>query len=126
MCGVTEGSRPARKIARPRWGLLYGLVFSVLAVLGAVEILVAPGAWRTALQCGLGLGAVGTMALWVRWSREALDQQDWCACAAATMTVQVIPSCRPEPPVAPAVPPRPCTRLVDREADASLARSARR
>jgi len=37
------------------------------------------------------------MALWARLNRRALDQLGWCECAAATITVRVIPSDRPEP-----------------------------
>jgi hypothetical protein len=36
------------------------------------------------------------IALWVRGNRAALDQQDWCECAADTLTVRVIASRRPE------------------------------
>src|SRR3989442_13198100 len=39
----------------------------------------------------------GAMALWTRLNRRALDQLGWCECAAATITVRVIPSDRPEP-----------------------------
>ena len=37
------------------------------------------------------------MALWTRLNRRALDQLGWCECAAATITVRVIPSRRPAP-----------------------------
>jgi hypothetical protein len=36
------------------------------------------------------------IAFWIRVNRVALDQQDWCECAADTLTVRVIPSRRPD------------------------------
>ena len=83
MCDVTPRSGRSRAIPRPRWGLLYGLVTLMLAALAGVSA-------QTALQCGLALSGFGAMALWVRLNRTALDQQDWCECAAEKISVRVI------------------------------------
>ena len=90
MCDVTPRSGRSRAIPRPRWALLYGLVTLMLAALAAVEIAISPGAAQTALQCGLALSGFGAAALWVRLNRMALDQQDWCECAAEKISVRVI------------------------------------
>lgn len=98
MCDATARSGRARTTPRPRWGLLYGLATLMTAALAAVEIVASPGTERTALRCGLALGGFAAMAVWVWLNRVALDQQDWCECAASTITVRVIPSRQPEPP----------------------------
>jgi len=69
----------------------------MLAGLSAVEFAASPGTAQTVLRCGLALGGFGAMALWARLNRMALDQQNWCDCAAERMTVRVIVSHRPEP-----------------------------
>ncbi len=94
MCDVTARSRRARTPPPPRWGRLYGLTAVFLGALIAFEMLATPGAVRTALQCGLALGGFGAMGLWARLNRVALDQQDWCECAATKITVRVIRSRR--------------------------------
>src|SRR5712691_9300795 len=81
MCDVTPRSGRSRAIPRPRWGLLYGLVTLMLAALGPAQ---------TVLQFGLALSGFGATALWVRLNRMALDQQDWCECAAEKISVRVI------------------------------------
>lgn len=97
MCDVTAGSGGSRPGPHPRWGLLYGLAALTLAALAAVEVVVSPGAARTVLRCGLALCAFAAMAVWARSNRVALDQQDWCACAAEKTRVRVILSHGPEP-----------------------------
>jgi hypothetical protein len=82
---------------RPQWGKLYTIVALMLAALVAVEIAVAPGLTERGLECGLVLGGFGAMAVWARRNRTALDQQDWCDCAGAKVTMRVIPSRRSEP-----------------------------
>ena len=90
MCDVTPRFGRSRATPRPRWGLLYGLVTLMLAALAAIEIAMSPGSAQTALQCGLALSGFGAAALWVRLNRTALDQQDWCECAAEKISVRVI------------------------------------
>ena len=90
MCDMTPRSGHSRAIPRPRWGLLYGLVTLMLAALAAVEFAMSPGSAQTALRCGLALSGFGAMARWVRLNRMALDQQDWCECAAEKISVRVI------------------------------------
>jgi len=97
MCDVTGRSRLAQRTSRPRWGLLYATTALMLAALAAVEFVASPGTGQTLLRSGLVLGGFGAMALWARLNRRALDQLGWCECAAATITVRVIPSDRPEP-----------------------------
>ncbi len=69
----------------------------MVGALVAVEIGASPGVARTTLECGLAFGGFAAMALWVRSNRTALDQQEWCACAAEQITVHVILSRRAEP-----------------------------
>ena len=87
-------------IARPRWIALYGIATLGLAALAVTEI-AAAAIVRPALESVVGGGAFLAIALWLRTNRGALDQQDWCECAADTMTVRVIPSRRLEKPRSP-------------------------
>lgn len=97
MCNVTVRAAGARRTSRPRWRLLYGCTFVMLGSLVVVEVVTAPSALRTALRCSVALGGFFAMGLWVRLNRAALDQHAWCACAAETITVRVIPSRRRAP-----------------------------
>jgi len=87
-----------RAVTRPRWRVLYVAVCLPLATLGIVEVAAVPAPVRTLLRLALVLVAVAAMAAWVRANRAALDLQDWCACAASTITVRVIESQRPSAP----------------------------
>ncbi len=97
MCDATARGARAWQTPRPLWTLLYGLAFLTVGALAAAEIVPLPGAWHVTLRCGFGFGGFAAMAWWVRSNRAALDQQDWCACAAEKITVRVIPSRRPAP-----------------------------
>jgi hypothetical protein len=77
---------------RPRWGWLYAVALAPLGALAVVETAAPPSPLRTLLRWTLALGAVVGIALWRRANRAALDLQDWCACARATMTARVVPS----------------------------------
>jgi hypothetical protein len=70
-------------------------------MLGIVEVTAPPAPVRTLLRLALVLGTVAAMAVWVRANRAVLDLQDWCACAASTITVRVIESRWPSPPLDP-------------------------
>jgi hypothetical protein len=74
--------------------VLYGTVLTTVVALAMVEI-VAPSALRTLLDGAVAFGAFAGMAFWGRSSRVAFDLQEWCDCAAETMTVRVIESRRP-------------------------------
>ena len=87
-----------RAVTRPRWRVLYWAVCLPLAMLGTVEVAAPHTPVRTLLRLALVLGAVAAMAVWVRANRAALDLQEWCACAASTITVRVIESQRPAAP----------------------------
>jgi hypothetical protein len=100
MCQTTS-----RAIGRPRWGWLYGATLLPLAALAVVEMTIPPNLLRTVLRYTLALTALAGMALWLRLQRAALDLQDWCECAASTITVRVIQSHRPAPRPAPLAPP---------------------
>ena len=63
-----------------------------LAGLAVGESVGVPDAVRTVVCCTIVLGGFGMMALWVVWNRLALDQQVWCECAAAKVTVRVVAS----------------------------------
>src|ERR1700694_3881453 len=96
MCARGSVSRRAGgTMARPRWTVLYGIAACGLAAVAVTEIAVAAMV-RPALESVIGAAAFVAIALWLRTNRGALDQQDWCECAADTMTVRVIPSRRPE------------------------------
>ena|SRR2546425_9626928 len=97
MCDVTVQSGLAQRTSRPRWGLLYGLMALMIAALAAAEVVVTPGRAQTVLQCALALGGFSAMALWARLNRRALDQEDWCECAASKVSVRVIGSRRRAP-----------------------------
>ena len=97
MCDMTARTGRPGTTPRPRWGRLYGLAGLTLAALATVEVFPSSGPPLTALRCGLALGGLVAMAVWARSNRVALEQQDWCDCAAETITVRVIPSRRPEP-----------------------------
>ena len=77
-------------------------------MLGVVEVAAPSAPVRTLLRLALVLGAVAAMAVWVRANRAALDLQDWCECAASTITVRVIelrwPSATPRSDPFPASP----------------------
>lgn len=96
MCDWTLLAESA--VTRPRWRVLYGVVCPPLAMLGIVEVAAPPAPVRTLLRLALVLGVVAAMAVWVRTNRAALDLQEWCACAASTITVRVIESPRPSAP----------------------------
>jgi hypothetical protein len=64
---VDRTSRP------PRWGALYSLAASMLALFGVVDTFVTPWAWRRTLELALIILAFGTIHLWVRANRRALD-----------------------------------------------------
>ena len=68
----------------------------MLAALAIAEMLVAPGAELTALQCGVVVASFAGIVGWTRRNREALDRMDWCDCAGARVTMRVIPSHRSE------------------------------
>jgi hypothetical protein len=81
-------------IERPRWGWLYGTVLPPLAGLAVVEAAGPPNLIRTVLRSVLALTVLVGMALWVRANRAAFDLQEWCDCAASTITVRVVESRR--------------------------------
>ena len=105
MCAPGSVSRreSTTTIPRPRWTALYGIAAFGLAALAVTEI-AAAAVVRPALESVVGGAAFVAIALWLRGNRAALDQQDWCECAAETLTVRVIPSRRPEP--VKSMPPR--------------------
>ena len=96
MCGVSERSATSRALARPGWVGLYALAGLMLAALASAEMLVAPGAELTALQCGIVVAGFGGMVGWTRRNRAGLDRMDWCDCAGERVTMRVIQSHRRE------------------------------
>lgn len=58
---------------RPRWVSLYVLVASMLALFGAVDGFVPAGALRRALEVAVTIIMFGTIHLWVRANRRALE-----------------------------------------------------
>jgi len=92
MCDSTTDAAHARRVPRPRWSGLYGLVVLALGALASVELLALSATWRAACECAVVLGAFGGMAMWTRRNRVALDLREWCGCAAGTITVRMISS----------------------------------
>src|SRR5437763_1240579 len=119
MCESTDASRNATAVSpRPRWGVLYGVVFLGLAGL-AIGDVASPEIARLPLDGALAGAALGAISLWVRGNRVALGQQDWCECAADTVTVRVVASRRAEA-YAPRFP-EPTECLPAEEADEAWA-----
>ena len=102
----------SRAIGRPRWGWLYAAALAPLGALAIVEVATPPNPLRIVLRSALALTALAGMAVWARANRAAFDLQNWCECAAATITVRVIES---HPPMTPALPESP--ELVPTSAD---------
>ena len=79
---------------RPGWAGLYLLAGLMLGALLLAQGLVAAGAERTLMQCGLVLGGFAAMVQWTRRNRAALDHLDWCESASSRVVVREIPSAR--------------------------------
>src|SRR5262245_53572466 len=97
MCDTVTSVREAA--SHPRWLGLYAVTLPQLAALAAVEVAGPPSTVRALARCVLVLGTFVGMGWWVWASRAALDLEQWCECASRTVTVRVIESRRPEPPV---------------------------
>jgi hypothetical protein len=91
MCGSSAARTAGTATPRPRWGVLYGVVVLGLIALAVADV-EAPDLARPTLDAGLAGVTLAAVALWVRGNRMALDLQDWCDCAADTVTVRVISS----------------------------------
>ena len=104
MCAPNQISRGAgTTIPRPRWARLYAIAFVGVAALAIGNVAVPDGA-RSPIDALVTGGLFVAFALWIRGNRAALDQQDWCECAADTLTVRVISSRRPD--LGRSIPPR--------------------
>jgi hypothetical protein len=99
MCNTVQAGSPLS--APPRWGRLYAVAATPLAILAVAEAAAPSGPLRTLLRYAAGLAVIAGMALWVRRNRVALDLSDWCACAGAEVTIRVIESDPRWSPVAP-------------------------
>ena len=91
MCQVTAG----RAASRPRWGWLYAACLVPLTALAAVETVAPPTGLRTVLRSFLAVATLAALVLWIRLNRMAFDLQNWCDCAASTITIRVVESRRP-------------------------------
>jgi len=104
MCQTTTLTRRGSAAPAPRWGLLYTGTLAQLGALGVVEAAHSPHLLRMTLRCLIALSVFATMSVWLRTNRPALDLQDWCDCAGASMKVRVIDSQPPEPAARPLEP----------------------
>lgn len=102
MCDPEAAPSPAARVG-PQWRGLYAAVAVTGVTALAFEVAAPAGLWRTAVRIAFAAVAFATMALWVRREAPALEQAEWCACAASTVTVRVIPSARSRTPDAPVV-----------------------
>ena len=94
MCEV----RPAPQTRpRPRWRRLYASGAFAVAAFALTELSVRAPSLRIALECGIAFAAWGATVVWIRANRVALDQLEWCDCAAKTITVRVILSRQARP-----------------------------
>jgi len=117
MCNVTARASGTRSTPRPRWGWLYARIAFALVAFGVVERLMSPGPIETVLECAAVVAGLVAIGSWTRRNRVALDQQDWCDCAAAKVTVRVISSRRPASARrAPADEPTPVETTVEEAA----------
>jgi hypothetical protein len=97
MCDTrTTSTRPRPTAAPRRLGLYLAVALTAIAIL-VVDVAAAIGAGKRLLECGLTVGGFGTIALWVRHNRVALDLEPWCDCANASVTVREIRPPAPEP-----------------------------
>jgi hypothetical protein len=101
MCDSSTARRGGSPIRRPSWSALYALTLVHAAALVAVELLRVPDGPRVTLRCALAVGVVLSLAIWIRRNASALDLVDWCACAGEHVTVRVVESARPAPPLSP-------------------------
>src|SRR3989442_13799168 len=77
--------------------MLYGVTAVMFGLLGAVEVVTAPSAVRTALRCVIVLGGFAAMAGWGGFNRVPLGQRGLGTCAPTTITGRGIQSRRPAP-----------------------------
>ena len=92
-------ARPASAARpRPRWRRLYASGAFAVVAFALTELSVRAPSLRIALECVLAVAAWGATVVWIRANRVALDQLEWCDCAAKTITVRVIVS-RPARPL---------------------------
>jgi hypothetical protein len=91
--GEPVGRRAApRGTSRPRWNRLYAPMVAAIIALAIVEVIPLGDASKTALRLVIAVGTFLALRAWVRRNLAALDQEDWCACASATVSVRVVPS----------------------------------
>lgn len=91
---MCEGAAPTARGGRPRWAGLYAIAALAIVALLGVQV-VRPTAVRSALEVVTTVATFVAMLGWVRENGSAIDQLDWCDCAAATLTVRVIASQAP-------------------------------
>jgi hypothetical protein len=58
---------------KPTWWQLYGLAVLLVALIGAIEVGVPPGALRTTLESAAVVLGFGLMLVWRRHNRVALE-----------------------------------------------------
>jgi hypothetical protein len=58
---------------RPGWGALYALTGSMLGLVGVVDVFVPTEAWQRTLEVVVTILTFGSIYLWVRANRRALD-----------------------------------------------------
>ena len=58
---------------KPTWWQLYGLAALLVALIGAIEVGVPPGALRTTLESAAVVLGFGLMLVWRRHNRVALE-----------------------------------------------------
>lgn len=92
---MCDSRKTVATVERPHWSRLYAVLPLAIVTLALVELSVRVPVLRVMFRCGIVCAAFGAMMGWVRANRVALDQLDWCACAANAVTVRVISS----PPV---------------------------
>ena len=95
---------------RPHWLGLYVRLLVGSAAGALLAIALPASAARTVLGGVLAVAIVLAALDWNRRNAAALDLEDWCDCAPATITARIVESHRPVEPRRPLEPRRPQRR----------------
>jgi hypothetical protein len=81
-----------------RWGALYAIVSSAVAVTTTIAIASPPGLWRVGAAVTVFAAVVLGVLRCLARQRVALDLSDWCDCAKSTVTIRIVESREPTRP----------------------------
>lgn len=87
---MCDPGRTYPKQPRPTWGRLYGMLAVAGTIVAVLEASPLAAAMTQALEGAIAALVVVALVGWLRANRAALDQEEWCACAASTLTVREV------------------------------------